>query len=135
MTASPQWKDGLFAAVFMHAVRKARRRDLPAHPQSMPALSSRAQDRRPSRVIDRGRNGIETIVRFATINILPTIVELVLSAVVLILQFDWRYAFIVLVTTAVYVWFTVKATDWRIAIRREMNDSTPTPTRRRSTAS
>ena len=41
----------------------------------------------------------------------------------LILQFDWRYAMIVLVTTALYVWFTIKATEWRISIRREMNDS------------
>jgi ATP-binding cassette, subfamily B, heavy metal transporter len=123
MTAVSQWKDGLFAAVFMHAVRKLGVETF----RHIHNLSLRYHLERKtgglSRVIDRGRNGIETIVRFATINILPTIVELALSAGVLILQFDWRYAFIVLVTTAVYVWFTVKATEWRISIRREMNES------------
>jgi ATP-binding cassette subfamily B protein len=123
MTAIAQWKDGLFAAVFMHAVRKLGVETF----RHIHSLSLRYHLERKtgglSRVIDRGRSGIETIVRFATINILPTIVELALSAIVLILQFDWRYALIVLMTTAVYVWFTVKATDWRIAIRRAMNES------------
>jgi ATP-binding cassette subfamily B protein len=123
MTAISQWKDGLFAAVFMHSVRRLAIETF----QHIHNLSLRYHLERKtgglSRVIDRGRNGIETIVRFATVNILPTIVELALSAAVLILQFDWRYAMIVLVTTAVYVWFTIKATEWRISIRREMNDS------------
>ena len=123
MTGVAQWKDGLFAAVFMHAVRRLGVETF----EHIHNLSLRYHLERKtgglSRIIDRGRSGIETIVRFATINILPTIVELALSAVVLILQFDWRYAMIVLVTTALYVWFTIKATDWRIAIRREMNES------------
>ena len=123
MTAISQWKDGLFAAVFMHAVRRLAVETF----QHIHGLSLRYHLERKtgglSRVIDRGRAGIETIVRFATINILPTIVELALSTLVLVLQFDWRYAAIVLATTALYVWFTVKATEWRIAIRREMNDS------------
>jgi ATP-binding cassette subfamily B protein len=123
MTAISQWKDGLFAAVFMHSVRRLAIETF----QHIHNLSLRYHLERKtgglSRVIDRGRNGIETIVRFATVNIFPTIVELALSAAVLILQFDWRYAMIVLVTTAVYVWFTIKATEWRISIRREMNDS------------
>jgi ATP-binding cassette subfamily B protein len=123
MTGVAQWKDGLFAAVFMHAVRRLAIETF----QHIHALSLRYHLERKtgglSRIIDRGRNGIETIVRFATINIMPTIVELALCAGVLILQFDWRYAMIVLITTALYVWFTVKATEWRIAIRREMNES------------
>jgi ABC-type multidrug transport system fused ATPase/permease subunit len=123
MTAISQWKDGLFAAVFMHSVRRLAIETF----QHIHNLSLRYHLERKtgglSRIIDRGRNGIETIVRFATVNILPTIVELTLYAAVLILQFDWRYAMIVLVTTAVYVWFTIKATEWRISIRREMNDS------------
>ena len=123
MTGVAQWKDGLFAAVFMHAVRRLGVETF----EHIHNLSLRYHLERKtgglSRIIDRGRSGIETIVRFATINIVPTLVELALSAVVLILQFDWRYAMIVLVTTALYVWFTIKATDWRIAIRREMNES------------
>ncbi|PRH88231.1 metal ABC transporter permease [Labrys okinawensis] len=123
MTAISQWKDGLFAAVFMYAVRRLAIETF----EHIHNLSLRYHLERKtgglSRVIDRGRTGIENIVRFATINILPTIVELALYLVMLVLQFDWRYALIVLVTTAVYVWFTIKATEWRISIRREMNDS------------
>ena len=123
MTVISQWKDGLFAAVFMHAVRKLAVETF----QHIHGLSLRYHLERKtgglSRVIDRGRTGIETIVRFTTINILPTIIELLLAVAVLILQFDWRYAVIVVATTAIYVWFTIKATEWRMSIRRTMNDS------------
>jgi len=123
MTAISQWKDGLFAASFMYVVRRLAVETF----QHIHGLSLRYHLERKtgglSRVIDRGRTGIETIVRFATINILPTIVELTLSLAVLIVQFDLRYALIVLVTTALYVWFTIKATEWRMSIRREMNES------------
>ena len=123
MTVISQWKDGLFAAVFMYAVRKLAVETF----QHIHGLSLRYHLERKtgglSRVIDRGRTGIETIVRFTTINILPTFIELLLAIGVLTLQFDWRYALIVVTTTALYVWFTVKATDWRMSIRRLMNES------------
>lgn len=123
MTAIAQWKDAMFAAVFMHAVRKLALQTF----QHIHALSLRYHLERKtgglSRVIDRGRAGIETIVRFATINILPTIVELALYLGMLLIQFDWRYALIVIVTCALYVWFTIQATNWRIGIRRDMNNS------------
>ena len=41
----------------------------------------------------------------------------------LLYQFDWRYVLAILVTVALYMWFTYIATEWRIAIRRRMNDS------------
>jgi ATP-binding cassette subfamily B protein len=46
-----------------------------------------------------------------------------LSAIVIAYQFDWIYLVVVTVTVILYVWFTVKASDWRIGIRRDMNDS------------
>ncbi|CAM5769432.1 ABC transporter ATP-binding protein/permease [Labrys miyagiensis] len=122
-TAISQWKDGLFAPVFMHAVRQLALETF----EHIHNLSLRYHLERKtgglSRVIDRGRTGIENIVRFATINILPTIFGLLFYLGMLLVQFDWRHSTIVLLTTAIYVWFTVKATDWRISIRREMNDS------------
>lgn len=122
-TAIAQWKDSLFAAVFLHAVRRLATETF----RHVHNLSLRYHlERRTgglSRTIDRGRNAIETIVRFATVNIVPTVVELLLAMVVLMLQFDWRYVAIVLATTLVYVWFTISATEWRISIRRVMNDS------------
>ena len=76
-----------------------------------------------SRVIERGTNGIETVVRFTILNGMPTILEFALLAVVIGWQFDWRYVAVLLVTIWLYVWFTIRASDWRIAIRRAMNES------------
>jgi len=53
----------------------------------------------------------------------PTIVEFALVLAVLMLEFDWRYAVAVAVMISLYLWFTVRATDWRIKIRRTMNES------------
>ena len=44
-----------------------------------------------TRVLERGRNAIETIVRMVILQLLPTIVEVALIAGVLLYQFDWRY--------------------------------------------
>src|SRR5438045_8688877 len=74
-----------------------------------------------TRVLERGRNAIETIVRMVILQLLPTIVEVVLLAGVLLYQFDWRYVLAVFVTVALYMWFTCSATEWRISIRRRMN--------------
>ena len=76
-----------------------------------------------TRVLERGRNGIETIVRMVILQLLPTIVEVALIVGVLLYQFDWRYVVVILVTVALYMWFTYFATEWRIGIRRRMNDS------------
>ena len=57
------------------------------------------------------------------LQLLPTIVEVALIAGVLLYQFDWRYVLAILVTVALYMWFTYVATEWRISIRRRMNDS------------
>jgi len=76
-----------------------------------------------SRIIERGTKGIETIVRFTILNSVPTFIEFLLTAAI----FWWGYGFSYLLVTAVtvwaYIWFTVRASDWRISIRRSMNDS------------
>ncbi|MGO7426802.1 ABC transporter transmembrane domain-containing protein, partial [Rhizobium ruizarguesonis] len=73
--------------------------------------------------IERGTKGIETIVRFTILNSVPTVIEFLLTAVI----FWWGYGFSYLAVTAftvwAYIWFTIRASDWRIAIRRSMNDS------------
>ena len=53
----------------------------------------------------------------------PTIVEFALVLAVLMFEFDWRYALTVAAMISLYLWFTVRATDWRIKIRRTMNES------------
>ncbi|MGH6809302.1 MAG: ABCB family ABC transporter ATP-binding protein/permease [Ensifer adhaerens] len=118
-----QLRDALFASVGQHAVRQLAYKTF-VH---MHQLSLRFHlERRTgglSRVIERGTKGIETIVRFTILNSVPTLIEFLLTAVI----FWWGYGFSYLLVTAItvwlYIWFTVKASDWRIAIRRSMNDS------------
>lgn len=76
-----------------------------------------------SRVIERGTKGIETIVRFTILNTLPTILEFALTAVIFAFAYGISYLLVVAATVWLYTWFTIRASDWRINIRREMNDS------------
>jgi len=76
-----------------------------------------------TRVLERGRGGIETIVRMTMLTAIPTIVEFSLILAVMLYEFDWRYALVTVLMIFFYMGFTTKATQWRIGIRRSMNDS------------
>jgi ATP-binding cassette subfamily B protein len=123
MAALTQWRDGIFAKVAMHAVRRLAILTF----EHMHQLSLRFHLERKTggltRVLERGRNGIETIVRMVILQAIPTLVEVLLIVGVLLWMFDWRYVLVVLVTVALYMWFTYIATEWRISIRRKMNES------------
>jgi ABC-type transport system involved in Fe-S cluster assembly fused permease/ATPase subunit len=118
-----QWRDGIFARVAMHAVRKLAYLTF-VH---MHELSLRFHLERKTggltRVLERGRNGIETIVRMVILQLAPTIVEVALLMAVLLWKFDWRYVLATLITVVIYMYYTYVATEWRIGIRRKMNDS------------
>lgn len=118
-----QLRDALFAKVGQHAVRRLAYQTF-VH---MHELSLRFHlERRTgglSRVIERGTKGIEAIVRFSILNTAPTILEFALSAVVLYVSYGWRYMIVVALTVGLYTWFTITASNWRIAIRRQMNES------------
>ncbi|MGE3065818.1 MAG: ABC transporter ATP-binding protein/permease [Hyphomicrobiaceae bacterium] len=123
MTLLMQLREGLFAKVAMHAVRKLALATF----EHMHRLSLRFHLERKTggltRVLERGRTGIENITRLTLMTFIPTIVEFLLVLGVLIVEFDWRYVAGVTVMIAAYLWFTILATNWRIAIRREMNES------------
>ena len=123
MALLTQVRDGIFAKVAMHAVRRLAYLTF----EHMHLLSLRFHLERKTggltRVLERGRNAIETIVRLLILQLLPTIVELVLIAAVLLFQFDWRYVLVIMLTVVVYMTYTYYATEWRISIRRKMNDS------------
>src|SRR5215212_9522174 len=123
MAVLTQVRDGLFAKVAMHAVRRLARITF----EHMHELSLRFHLERKTggltRVLERGRNAIETIVRMVILQLVPTIVELALIVGVLLWMFDWRYVLIIGVTVVLYMAFTYYATEWRIGIRRKMNDS------------
>ena len=123
MALLTQVRDGLFARVAMHAVRRLAILTF----EHMHRLSLRFHLERKTggltRVLERGRTGIEVIVRMVILQLVPTILEAGLIVAVLLYQFDWRYVLIVLATIVLYMWFTYAATEWRIAIRRRMNES------------
>lgn len=123
MAVLTQWRDGIFARVAMHAVRKLATITF-IH---MHELSLRFHLERKTggltRVLERGREGIEVIVRMVILQLIPTIVEVSLLMAVLLWQFDWRYVVVTLITVTLYMYYTYIATEWRIGIRRKMNDS------------
>ncbi|WP_336057237.1 ABCB family ABC transporter ATP-binding protein/permease [Nitratireductor sp. CH_MIT9313-5] len=118
-----QLRDALFAKVGQHAVRQLAYRTF-VH---MHELSLRFHlERRTgglSRIIERGTKGIDTIVRFTILNTIPTLLEFALAASIFAFAYGGAYVAIIAVTVGFYIWFTVKASDWRIAIRRQMNES------------
>src|SRR6201991_301820 len=123
MAVLTQWRDGIFAKVAMHAVRKLAYLTF-IH---MHELSLRFHLERKTggltRVLERGRTGIETIVRMVILQLVPTIVEVLLLMGVLLWKFDWRYALATTIMVVIFMYYTYIATEWRIEIRRKMNES------------
>ncbi len=118
-----QLRDVLFASVGQHAVRQlAHRTFIHLHRLSLRYHLQRRTGGL-SRVIERGTKGIETIVRFTMLNTAPALVEFVIIGAVFVWMFGITYLGIVVVMIWAYIYFTVKASNWRIGIRRKMNDS------------
>ena len=74
-----------------------------------------------TRAIDRGAKGIEFLLRFTAFEIVPVLVELIAVGVVLWVTFGFIYAAVTVFTVLIYILYTIKVTEWRIAIRRKMN--------------
>ncbi len=118
-----QLRDALFAKVGQHAVRQLAYKTF-AHIHTL-SLRFHLQRRTGglSRVIERGIKGIEIIVRFTILITVPTVLEFALMAGVIGYQFDWVYVAIIATMIVLYIWFTIKTSEKRIAIRRVMNES------------
>ncbi len=118
-----QVRDVLFTKVGQNAVRELNNRTF----RHLHRLSLRFHlERRTgglSRVIERGTRGVDLILRMGILQLAPTLLELVLVCGILVYYFDWTYVLILLAMIAVYTWFTFAASEKRIAIRREMNES------------
>ena len=122
MVVFAQFRDIWFTVVAQHAVRELANRTF----RHLHELSLRFHlERRTgglSRVIERGVNGVDTIVRMAVLNSIPTAVELLMISGLVAWYFGWIYVVVVLVTVGLYVWFTFWASERRISIRRDMNE-------------
>jgi ATP-binding cassette subfamily B protein len=123
MVVLAQIRDAIFAKVGQRAVRELSMRTF----RHMHALSLRFHlERRTgglSRIISRGTAGIDTVLRFSLFNTFPTVLEIALVCGVLAWSFGWIYSGVILLTVILYVWFTYAATEWRISIRKAMNEA------------
>ncbi|PZX57279.1 ATP-binding cassette subfamily B protein [Cereibacter changlensis] len=75
-----------------------------------------------SRIIERGVKGVDFLLRFMLFSIAPLILELTMVSIIFAVLFGWQYMAVVVITITVYILFTFKVTEWRVKIRREMND-------------
>ncbi|MCB5943752.1 ABC transporter ATP-binding protein/permease [Acidocella sp. KAb 2-4] len=116
-------RDALFAAVQMRASRVVARKTF----EHLHALSMRFHlDRQTgglSNIILRGTLGIQNVLRLATFNLLPTIIELLLTTFMLWYLFNAWYALITFVAIGCYIAFTFAFTAWRTQFRRAMNET------------
>lgn len=117
-----QLRDAIFARVAQRALRMLARQTF----EHIHRLSMRYHITRKtgglSRIIERGVKGVEFLLRFLLFSIGPLILELVLIGIVLTVLFDVAYLYVVAVTIGLYVWFTFAVTEWRVKLRRQMND-------------
>ena len=114
-------KEFVFARVAQRAVRGAALKAFKhMHSLSLTFHLNR-QTGGLTRAIDRGAKGIEFLLRFTVFEIVPVLVELITVGIVLWVTFGFVYAAVTVTTVLVYVIYTIKVTEWRIAIRRKMN--------------
>ncbi len=117
-----QLRDAVFAAVGQRALRMLALETF----QHIHRLSMRYHLTRKtgglSRIIERGVKGVDFLLRFLLFSLGPLVLELVMVAAIFFFLFDARYLAVIVITIAIYVWFTFKVTEWRVKLRREMND-------------
>lgn len=121
--AAPQARDAIFTVVSQAAQRRAAAETF-AHALSL-SIDYHQSKRTGtlSRVIDRGARSIEFLLRTLVFNLAPTGLELILASAVLAGAYDWRFAATAIVTVVIYGWITFAISDWRIHIRRAMNEA------------
>lgn len=117
-----QLRDAIFARVGQRALRMLALETF----EHIHKLSMRYHITRKtgglSRIIERGVKGVEFLLRFLLFSIGPLILELIMIGVILTVLFDWSYLAVVAVTIGFYVWFTFTVSEWRVRLRRKMND-------------
>jgi ABC-type transport system involved in Fe-S cluster assembly fused permease/ATPase subunit len=117
-----QLRDAIFARVAQRALRMLALQTF----EHIHRLSMRYHITRKtgglSRIIERGVKGVEFLLRFLLFSIGPLVLELLMIGVILTILFDAWYLLIVAVTIGLYVWFTFAVTEWRVKLRKVMND-------------
>jgi ABC-type transport system involved in Fe-S cluster assembly fused permease/ATPase subunit len=121
-TVFTELREFLFAKVTQRAVRRIGLEVF----RHLHALSLRFHLARQTggltRDVERGQRGISTLISFALFSILPTLVEIAFVSAILVARYDWTFMAITAVALALYIFFTIKITEWRTHFRRQMNE-------------
>ena len=116
-----QLRDGIFSVVGQNALRLIALRTF----DHIHSLSLRFHLTRKtgaiSRIVERGVIATEFLLRFLFFNVVPLLFEFILVIIVLIHQFDLSYTIVIAVSLLFYTVFTFKMTEWRVLIRKKMN--------------
>ncbi|MBI29079.1 MAG: ATM1-type heavy metal exporter [Alphaproteobacteria bacterium MarineAlpha5_Bin11] len=116
-------RDALFVRIGQNAIRRAALKVFDhLHSLSLKFHLNR-QTGALSRIIDRGIGGIEFTLRFVTFNVFPTLLEILLVCIILVNLFSWYFSFITFFIIVFYVSFTFLITEWRVKIRKQMNEA------------
>ena len=114
-------RDAIFARVRYHAMRGISHRVL----HHLYSLSLRYHlDRKTggiTRDLERGTNSLSSILNYLVFNIIPTAAEFALVAVILLGQYEARFALVTFITVIIYIVFTLSVTEWRMHYRLKMN--------------
>ena len=116
-----QLRDAVFSVVGQNALRLIALRTF----DHIHSLSLRFHLTRKtgaiSRIVERGVIGTEFLLRFLFFNVIPLLFEFFLVIILLIYRYDFSYTILVIVSLLIYVIFTFRITEWRVSIRKEMN--------------
>ena len=116
-----QLRDGIFSVVGQSALRLIALRTF----DHIHSLSLRFHLTRKTgaitRIVERGVIATEFLLRFLFFNIIPLLFEFILVIIVLIYRFDLSYTIVIVVSLLFYTVFTFKMTEWRVLIRKKMN--------------
>lgn len=122
-TLAPSLRDVIFSPISQAAQARAQQETF-AHALSLSMdFHQSKQTGSLARIIDRGARSMDFLLRSFVFNLGPTLIQLILSAIVLTSRFDWRFAAATITTIAIYVVFTLTISDWRITHRRIMNEA------------
>lgn len=120
-TLFSELRDAIFARVAERAMRRVSLRVFKHLHQRELAFHLDRKTGGLARDIERGTTGISFLLRFTLFNIVPTLLEIVMVAGILLVAFNVSYVLAILVSVVVYVVFSIRVTEWRTAFVREAN--------------
>ena len=115
-------RDAVFAKVMQRSIRRVALQVFEHLHRLALRFHLERQTGGVSRDIERGTAGIRFLLNFMLFNILPTLFEIGLVTIILLVRYNAWYAIVTLGALVVYIAFTLFVTEWRMIFRRTMNE-------------